>query len=152
MSSNPPYPLNHSGNRNPQIQSLEEEVMPSLSLTPMDTLPLQRLGEHFFPLWNSARLTWRAVAWHLLWDKVQASCPPKRGVLACPEAAPLPSTPQCSIPHLGVGMRGHLHSLLFPLSAALLPAHTPTRFPCSSGDGMAQSSPTFTFMKARHFT
>lgn len=60
MSSNAPYPLKDAGNRNPQIQSFEEEVMPSLSLTPMDMLHLQSLGEHLFPLWNSARLTWRA--------------------------------------------------------------------------------------------
>lgn len=60
MSSNAPYPLKHAGNRNPQFQSFEEEVMPSLSLTPMSTLHLQSLGEHLFPLWNSARLISRA--------------------------------------------------------------------------------------------
>lgn len=77
---------------------------------------------------------------------------PKRGVSACPEAALWLCTPQRSIPHLAVGIRAHLHSLLLPPSAALLAAHTPTRFPCSPGDGVAQSSPTLTFMKACHFT
>lgn len=89
--------------------------------------------------------------WHLLWDRVQASCAPKEGfqhLLKLHCGLPPPSAASLT----WEWGWGHTCTLLSFHLLQLLPAHTPTRLPCSPGDGEAQSSPTSTFMKAGHFT